>query len=381
MLPSVLAPLAALPPSAASLTEACGPADRAGIICVTVYQVTDNAALARLADMVLARPAKIAFILLLAFVISRLVRRTIRRFTSSMRDGKVQRRLSSLRAPRALATSEELPTLRRTQRAETLGALLKSIASFVIWVTAGLMALGTLGINLAPLIAGAGIVGVAVGFGAQNLVRDFLSGIFMLLEDQYGVGDVIDVGEATGTVEGVGLRTTRVRDVDGILWHVPNGEIRRVGNKSQGWSRALLDIEVAYSNDIPTAMRVIKQAADELWHDDEAFSPLILEEPEVWGVEELGPNGVRVRLVVKTRPLEQWKVARELRARIKAAFDREGVRLPVAAQTVVLQSPEELPATGDGEHDELAAPADGGGEPRRPPTRGSGARGGRGSKR
>jgi small conductance mechanosensitive channel len=381
VLPSVLAPLAALPPSAASLTEACGPADRAGIICVTVYQVTDNAALARLADMVLARPAKIAFILLLAFVISRLVRRTIRRFTSSMRDGKVQRRLSSLRAPRALATSEELPTLRRTQRAETLGALLKSIASFVIWVTAGLMALGTLGINLAPLIAGAGIVGVAVGFGAQNLVRDFLSGIFMLLEDQYGVGDVIDVGEATGTVEGVGLRTTRVRDVDGILWHVPNGEIRRVGNKSQGWSRALLDIEVAYSNDIPTAMRVIKQAADELWHDDEAFSPLILEEPEVWGVEELGPNGVRVRLVVKTRPLEQWKVARELRARIKAAFDREGVRLPVAAQTVVLQSPEELPATGDGEHDELAAPADGGGEPRRPPTRGSGARGGRGSKR
>src|SRR6266498_2288257 len=137
LLPLVLVPLSALPPSAASLTEACGPADRAGVICVAVYQATDNAALARLADMLLARPAKIAFILLLAFVISRLVRRTIRRFTTSMRDGKVQRRLSHLRAPRALATSEELPNLRRTQRPQGLGAL---------------MALGTLGINLAPLI-------------------------------------------------------------------------------------------------------------------------------------------------------------------------------------------------------------------------------------
>jgi moderate conductance mechanosensitive channel len=346
LLPSVLAPALALPPSAASLSEACGPADRAGAICVAVYQATDNAAVARLADMLLARPAKIVFILVLAFVVSRLVRRAIRRFTSSVREGKVQRRLSSLRAPRALATSEELPSLRRTQRAETLGALLKSIATFVIWLIAGLMALGTLGINMGPLIAGAGIVGVAVGFGAQNLVRDFLSGIFMLLEDQYGVGDVIDLGEASGSVEGVGLRTTRVRDVDGVLWHVPNGEIRRVGNKSQGWSRALLDIEVAYSNDLPAAMRVIKQTADELWRDDDEFAPLILEEPEVWGVEALSANGVVVRLVVKTRPLEQWKVERELRARIKAAFEREGVELPVTAQAVVLHPTAELRAAG-----------------------------------
>jgi small conductance mechanosensitive channel len=356
VLPLALVPLPALPPSAATLSEACGPADRAGVICVAVYQTTENAALARLAEMLLARPAKIVLILLLAFVVSRLVRRAIRRLASSARDGKVQRRLSSLRTPRALATSDELPSLRRTQRAETLGALLKSIANFVIWMTAGLMVLGTLGIDLAPLIAGAGIVGVAVGFGAQNLVRDFLSGIFMLLEDQYGVGDVIDLGAATGTVEGVGLRTTRVRDVDGVLWHVPNGEIRRVGNKSQGWSRALLDLEIAYSNEIPTAIRVIKQVADELWREDETFAPLILEEPEVWGVEELGPNGVRIRLVVKTRPLEQWKVARELRARIKAAFEREGVKLPVGAQAVVLHSPEELPAARG--HEQPSAPAD-----------------------
>jgi moderate conductance mechanosensitive channel len=217
---------------------------------------------------------------------------------------------------------------------------------------AGLMALGTLGINLGPLIAGAGIVGVAVGFGAQNLVRDFLSGIFMLLEDQYGVGDVIDLGAASGAVEGVGLRTTRVRDIDGVLWHVPNGEIRRVGNKSQGWSRAVLDVEVAYSNDLATATRVIKQTADGLWRDDEEFAPLILEEPEVWGVEALSPNGVVVRLVVKTRPLEQWKVERELRARIKAAFEREGVELPVTAQAVVLHPSAEVRAVAQVDGDQ-----------------------------
>jgi small conductance mechanosensitive channel len=383
VLPLALVPLPALPPSTATLSEACGPADRAGAICVAVYQATGNAALARLADMLLARPIQIAFILVLAFVVSRLVRRAIRRLTSSARDGGVQRRLSSLRTPRALATSDEMPSLRRTQRAETLGALLKSIATFIIWLTAGLMVLGTFGIDLAPLIAGAGIVGVAVGFGAQNLVRDFLSGIFMLLEDQYGVGDVIDLGEATGTVEGVGLRSTRVRDVDGVLWHVPNGEIRRVGNKSQGWARALLDVEIAYSNDIPAAIRLMKQVADELWHD-ETFAPLVLEEPEVWGVEALSPTGVRLRLVVKTRPLEQWKVARELRARIKAAFDREGVELPPTTQPVAPHPPETLPAAGGARAREepvvLDEAHDDGAAPRRAGARRPGARGGRAPK-
>jgi small conductance mechanosensitive channel len=216
------------------------------------------------------------------------------------------------------------------QRAETIGALLASATSFAVWVLAGLTALGTVGVNLGPLIAGAGIVGVAVGFGSQNLVRDVVSGIFMLLEDQYGVGDVIDAGAASGTVEGVGLRTTRLRDEAGTLWHLPNGEIRRVGNRSQGWSRALVDVEVAYSADLEDATATIRRVADELWHDD-AWAPLLLGEPEVWGVEELGLSGVRVRLVVKTRPLEQWKVARELRGRIKAGFDREGIGVPAQA--------------------------------------------------
>src|SRR5215204_3989898 len=232
--------------------------------------------------------------------------------------------LAVLRAPTALARTGEIPSLRRVQRAETVGALLKSMASFGIWTLAGLMALGTLGLDLGPLIAGAGIVGVAVGFGSQNLVRDFISGIFMLMEDQYGVGDVVDAGPATGTVEGIGLRTTRLRDVNGTLWHIPNGEIRRVGNRSQGWARALVDLE--------DTTRTIERVAHDLYADPH-WAPRILEPPEVWGVEELGPDGIRVRLVAKTRPLEQWKVARELRARLKVAFDQAGIAVSAQKAT------------------------------------------------
>jgi small-conductance mechanosensitive channel len=265
-------------------------------------------------------------------VANRLVRRAIRRLVASMSE---ERALTTLRAPAALARTGEIPSLRRVQRAETVGALLASVASFGIWTLAGLMALGTLGLDLGPLIAGAGIVGVAVGFGSQNLVRDFISGIFMLMEDQYGVGDVVDAGPATGTVEGVGLRTTRLRDVNGTLWHIPNGEIRRVGNRSQGWARALVDVEVAYSTDLDDATAVIEQVAHGLY-SDEGWAPKLLEQPEVWGVEELGPDSIRVRLVAKTRPLEQWKVARELRARLKTAFDRAGIE--VSAQKVLTTS-------------------------------------------
>jgi small conductance mechanosensitive channel len=275
------------------------------------------------------QPATAVAVLVAAWVANRLVRRAIRRLVEHMTDDGG---LAVLKAPGALARTGEIPSLRRVQRAETVGALLKSIASFGIWTLAALMALGTLGLDLGPLIAGAGIVGVAVGFGSQNLVRDFISGIFMLMEDQYGVGDVVDAGPATGTVEGVGLRTTRLRDVDGTLWHIPNGEIRRVGNRSQGWARALVDVEVAYSTDLDDATRTIERVAHELYVD-ERWASRILEQPEVWGVEELGPGGIRVRLVAKTRPLEQWKVARELRARLKVAFDRAGIE--VSAQKVL----------------------------------------------
>src|SRR5690606_34641322 len=180
-------------------------------------------------------------------------------------------------------------------RATTLGVVLRSLAGFVVWTIAVLTILGEIGINLGPLIAGAGLAGVALGFGAQSLVKDFLAGMFMLIEDQYGVGDVIDVGEASGTVEAVSLRTTRLRDVNGTVWHVPNGQILRVGNMSQQWARALLDVSVAYGTDLDEAQRLIKEVADEVWRD-RRWVGLVLEEPEVWGVEDIGPDGITIRL-------------------------------------------------------------------------------------
>ena len=189
------------------------------------------------------------------------------------------------------------------------------------------MCLGEVGIDLAPLLAGAGVLGVALGFGSQSLVKDFLSGMFILVEDQFGVGDIVDVGEASGTVEAVSLRTTRLRAIDGTVWHVPNGEIHRVGNMSQHWSRALLDIEVAYDTVVDHARAVIKRVADAVWQEDDG----VLEEPELWGVEQLGAHGVMLRLVVKTTPSQQWRVSRELRERIKARVRRGGDRDPVPA--------------------------------------------------
>jgi small conductance mechanosensitive channel len=193
------------------------------------------------------------------------------------------------------------------------------------------MVLGELGINLGPLLAGAGILGIALGFGSQSLVRDFLSGMFILIEDQFGVGDIVSLDMQTdGVVEAVSLRSTRVRSVDGTLWHVPNGEIRRVGNMSQHWSRALLDIEVAYSTDLEQAQAVIREVAEAYWKED----PAVLDQPEVWGVEAFGASGITIRLVVKTTPSEQWRVSRALRQRLKSAFDSAGIEIPFPQQTV-----------------------------------------------
>ena len=167
----------------------------------------------------------------------------------------------------------------------------------------------------------------------QTLVKDFLSGIFMLLEDQFGVGDVVDVGEATGVVESVSLRTTRLRDVEGTVWFVPNGAVARVGNKSQNWARAVLDIEVAYDSDIEVASTLIKQAADEVWHEH-VVDATILEEPEIWGVQTLGASGVAIRLAVVTEPGEQFAVGRLIRRRVKDALDSGGIEIPFPQRTV-----------------------------------------------
>ena len=173
-------------------------------------------------------------------------------------------------------------------------------------------------------LTGTGLIGVALGFGAQSLIRDFIAGVFILVEDQFGVGDWVDLGEVTGAVEAVTLRATRIRSVDGTVWHVSNGQIQRAGNMSQHWSRALLDVQIALDSDIDRARAAMKRVADELWREDRA----IIEEPEVWGVQSLGPSGITIRLVAKTEPLEQWRITRLLRERIKAELDREGIEVP-----------------------------------------------------
>jgi moderate conductance mechanosensitive channel len=284
--------------------------------------------------------ARVAGILLGAFILERLLRRSIRHLVQRLIDDRIAREAAREQQAGASDASGAPPRLsmvhlrrlaerseRARQRVGTLGAVLGNVASIVIFTLAILLVLGELDISLGPLIAGAGIAGVALGFGAQSLVRDFLSGIFIVMEDQYGVGDIVDVGSASGVVEEVTLRVTRVRDVQGTLWHVPNGEIRRVGNMSQLWARVILDAEVAYDTDIAEASKVIKEVADGLWREALPTAP-ILEEPELWGIEDFGVKGISIRLAVKTEPGSQWAISRELRARLKRAFDERGIQIP-----------------------------------------------------
>jgi small conductance mechanosensitive channel len=250
---------------------------------------------------------------------------------------------------------------RREQRANTMGSLLKSISTGAVFTVVAFMVVAELGYDIGPLIASAGILGVAIGFGAQSLVSDFLSGVFMILEDQYGVGDVVDVGEATGSVEAVGLRVTRLRDVNGTVWYVRNGEIMRVGNMSQNWARTVLDIPVAYGEDIGRIREILVDTAHQLYTDAE-YSPVILEEPEVWGVERWDADSIVVRVVLKTAPLEQWNVARELRERIKDRFEELGIEIPFPQRVVWLRQGEPLVDVAARDEDHAPSTSDNTGE-------------------
>lgn len=280
------------------------------------------------ADVLLGNPLKLIGLVLLGVVTRYVLHRLIDRLVArAARSEPPKRMLGSRRAAKIVLGGTGAYSERRALRATTLGSLLKSIVTAVIGVIVVVMALEILGYPVGPLIASAGIAGVALGFGAQNLVKDFLSGIFMLLEDQYGVGDVIDMGEASGTVEAVALRVTRLRAVDGTVWYVRNGEVIRVGNSSHGWARTVLDVKVAYEADTERARELLLSVARDVAADPE-WSGSVLEEPEVWGVEDLAADSVVLRLVVKTEPLQQWTLARELRERIKQTFDAEGIELP-----------------------------------------------------
>ena len=274
-------------------------------------------------------PGAIVVIIIVGLVFRWLVNRAIDRVVRRASAGTVPGVIAGTKAGAVLADLRPGAGERRQQRAQTMGSILKSIAGGLIIAIVLVMALDQVGVNIAPIIASAGIVGIALGFGAQNLVKDFLSGIFMILEDQYGVGDSVDLGEAVGTVEAVGLRVTRLRDVDGTVWYVRNGEILRVGNQSQNWARTVLDITVAYESDLDQVQQLMQEEATAMY-EDEQYHDIIIEAPEMWGVERFDKDGAVVRVVLKTAPLQQWPVARALRQRIKSRFDAAGIRIPTS---------------------------------------------------
>ncbi len=310
-------------------------------LCQLVNTYTGNETAAEAVQWFVAKPAAIVGLLVVGFLARWLLHRVIDRITRKAAVGTVPGVLQRGKSAEKLSLANKANFERREQRANTMGSLLKSIATGVLFTVVGFMAISELGYDIGPLIASAGILGVALGFGAQSLVADFLSGVFMILEDQYGVGDVIDIGEATGSVEAVGLRVTRLRDVNGTVWYVRNGEVSRVGNMSQNWSRTVLDIPVAYGEDLGRIRGILKDTAHVLYEDPD-YRSIILEEPEVWGVERWDPDSIVVRVVLKTAPLEQWNVARELRERIKDRFDELNIEIPFPQRVVWMRQGEPL---------------------------------------
>lgn len=341
-----------------SLNDPC--ADDASI-CNFVYRETDSTAAANVADWLVGKPSALIGLALLGLVVRwvlhRVIDRVVKRAETGMMPNRLSRAMTGGKVGTALNLQESAGATRRVQRAQTMGTLLKSIVTGIILAVVGTMMLSEIGVNVAPIIASAGILGLAIGFGAQSLVSDFLSGIFMIFEDQYGVGDEVDLGEAVGTVEAVSLRVTRLRDVNGTVWYVRNGEILRVGNMSQNWARTVLDINVAYGEDIARVQRVLADVAHDLW-DDEDFKGRVIEEPSVWGVQDLSPDAVVLRVALKTAPLEQWAVAREMRQRIKSRFDLEGIEIPFGQRTVWIRTADEEPPAPVSDVDD-APPAQG----------------------
>ena len=335
--PALAHPVAAAP-APGTLTGSCG--DSPGIACRLAWDLTHNANTAQFVGIYLAGPVtrgvRIAFVIALAVLVRFVALRLINRITERAATATLPVAPNG-RAYRAAAAMPGAGNERREQRTRALGSILRSAVSIIVFGIAALVILGDLGVNLTPLLLSTTVLGVALGFGAQNLVRDYLAGILMLTGDHYGVGDTINVKDVSGTVEAMTLLTTRLRDVNGVVWHVRNGTIDTVGNESQGWSRAIIDYPVPYGEDLAHMRLLMQQAADSLYRES-GWCELMLEEPEVWGAQELSSREVTMRVVVKTAPMRQWEVARELRARVKAALDAAGVA-PAGPDTIVITAP------------------------------------------
>lgn len=266
---------------------------------------------------------RVVLILLGGIIAILIVRLAIKRIVNQVVTGV--KKAHGVTDTQALETSP-VEAMRQVQRTRTLGSVLNGFAGWVIGIIVLLMVLAESGVSVTPLIASAGIIGAALGFGAQSLVKDMLNGLFMVFEDQLGVGDVVDVGEVTGVVERLGIRITEIRDVNGTLWFVRNGEIINVGNFSQDWARVILDIPVPYDSDVAKVQERLLDTARAFRQRPE-WRRKVLEDPEVWGIESISAEALVVRLVLKVRGGEQWAAKRALHADIKTALDQEGIDL------------------------------------------------------
>lgn len=303
------------------------------VVCRWVWEATDHEWLAEVSHLALV-PLRLLLIILLALLARGLLHRAVNRLVRRTANHEVPAVLRPL--PERVRTSVQQATTvrpeRRRQRAEAIGSVLRGTITVALFTMVGLLILSEFAINLAPLLAGAGVVGVALGFGAQSLVRDVLAGVFILLEDQYGVGDVVDLGEASGVVEAIGLRITTLRDLQGVLWFVPNGEIRRVGNRSHSPAVVVVDIPIGFAS-VPEAIQVLREGAQALVDDAEWGSQLV-EEPVVLGVDQVTVEGAVVRTTAKTSAEAQWQVARELRRRQTEALEGAGLAAQILAARV-----------------------------------------------
>jgi len=283
-----------------------------------------NTILGRLATIALI----IALSLLASWVLRLIIRHVVARIVNGVKKGQ------NVEDTQALVASP-LAAVRVVQRTRTLGTVLSNIVNVVIVIIAIILIVNTINENIIgsfALLTAA--LGAGLGFGAQNIVKDVLNGLFMVMEDQLGVGDVVDLGPATGVVEAVGIRVTQIRDVNGTLWFVRNGEILRVGNMSQGWARVIIDLAVPYDTDVDAVQDRMLEAANSLATTPK-WRSRVLEKPELWGMESISDDAIILRIVLKTRTTAKDDVARELRFRLKNALDELDVKLP-SLNSVVL---------------------------------------------
>lgn len=299
-------------------------------------------ALEQFAQDVASKAISFGLTLLVVFILWLIARRIVKGLTRSIKEGTPLRNRKTrnalekarIRIPKFDTMEARLEEERRRQRAGTIRTVLNSAVTVIAVMVIAMSLLSLVGIPVGPLIASAGIAGIALGFGAQSLVKDILAGIFMLLEDQYGVGDIVDLGEAIGAVEEVGLRSTRLRSIDGTVWYVPNGEIQRVGNMTRLWSRVMIEVRFSYDTDIDAAREAMLDAVGSARANEE-INGAILSEPEVPGIESFEFNAFMLRLMVQVNPATQWDVQRAIRREMRAIFARRGLRLAVPDQAMM----------------------------------------------